>query len=287
MGIEGFGHLCATACACAAYGAARRQIIMKVAVCSFLTVVSFPTVKLTRLLLALLLIAPAGVRADDAAKDTGVARKPTLFLIGDSTVRTPTKGQMGWGDPIAEFFDPAKITVRNRALGGRSSRTFLSEGPWDKVLADVRPGDFVIMQFGHNDGGSLTSAPRGVPRASIKGNGDESQEVDNPASNKKEVVRTYGWYLRKYIADTKGKGATAIVCSPIPRNMWKDGRVNRASTDYGKWAAEAAESGGAAFIDLNEIVAKRYEATGQQKVQELYFGEKDHTHTTAAGARVN
>jgi rhamnogalacturonan acetylesterase len=258
---------------------------MKDAVCSISTVVRFPTVRPAALLIALLGLAQMAIAADDSAKDA--ARLPTLFLIGDSTVRNGTKGQVGWGDPIADLFDKSKINVRNRALGGRSSRTFLTEGLWDKVIAELRPGDFVIMQFGHNDGGPLTSAPRGVPRASIKGNGDESQEVDNPATNKKEVVRTYGWYLRKYIADTQAKGATAIVCSPIPRNMWKDGRVNRASNDYGKWAAEAAKATGAAFIDLNEIVARRYEATGQQKVQELYFGENDHTHTTAAGARVN
>jgi lysophospholipase L1-like esterase len=202
-------------------------------------------------------------------------------------VKNGTKGQVGWGEVIGDFFDPAKAKVENRAIGGRSSRTFLTEGRWDKVLANVRPGDYVIMQFGHNDGGSLTSAPHGVPRASVKGNGDESQEVDNPATKQKETVHTYGWYLRKYIADTKAKGATPIVCSPIPRNMWKDNKVNRASNDYGKWAAEAAGQGGAEFIDLNDIIARRYDALGPEKVGKEYFGPTDHTHTTAHGARVN
>jgi hypothetical protein len=126
-----------------------------------------------------------------------------------------------------------------------------------------------------------------VPRASIKGNGDESQEVDNPATKQKETVHSYGWYLRKYVADAKAKGATAIVCSPIPRNMWKADKVNRASNDYGKWAAEAAKAGGAYFIDLNEIIARRYESMGEAKVKADFFGETDHTHTTPAGARVN
>jgi lysophospholipase L1-like esterase len=239
------------------------------------------------LLLALSLVAPFALAADEAGKGGDAARRPVLFLIGDSTVRNGTKGQVGWGDPIADFFDKSKIEVRNRALGGRSSRTFLTEGLWDKVLADVRKGDFVIMQFGHNDGGALTSAPGGKPRASIKGNGDESQEVENPSTKQKETVHSYGWYLRKYIADAKAKGASVIVCSPIPRNMWKGDTVNRASNDYGKWAAEAARAGGAAFIDLNDIIAKRYEAIGPAKVQELYFGPTDHTHTTPAGAVVN
>src|SRR3989442_10856467 len=66
----------------------------------------------------------------------------TLFIIGDSTVKNGTKGQVGWGDPIADDFDKSKIRVVNRALGGRSSRTYLTEGLWDKVLADVQPGDF-------------------------------------------------------------------------------------------------------------------------------------------------
>jgi lysophospholipase L1-like esterase len=209
--------------------------------------------------------------------------RPTLFVIGDSTVRNNTKGQVGWGTPLAELFDKDKITVENRALGGRSSRTYLTEGLWDKVLAKLRPGDFVLLQFGHNDGGSLTE---GRARASLKGNGEETREVENAKTGKKEVVHTYGWYLRKYVADARAKGATPIVLSPVPRNIWKDGRVARAAKDYGQWAAEAAKAGGAAFVDLNEIVAGHYEKAGPEQVKTQFFGT-DHTHTTAAGARLN
>jgi lysophospholipase L1-like esterase len=209
---------------------------------------------------------------------------PTLFIIGDSTVRNGTRGQMGWGDPIADLFDPGRIKVANRALGGRSSRTFFTEGLWDKVLAGLKPGDFVLMQFGHNDGGPLTG---GRGRASLKGNGEETQEVTDASTGREETVHTYGWYLRKYVADAKAKGATPIVLSQIPRNMWTAGKVNRAANDYGKWARQAAEQGGALFIDLNELVAKRYEAEGPEKVQALYFTSADHTHTTPAGARFN
>src|ERR1051326_1333018 len=136
---------------------------------------------------------------------------PTLHLIGDSTVNTPTKGQQGWGAPLPSFFDQSKIGVVNRARGGRSSRTYLTEGLWDAVAAELKPGDFVLMQFGHNDGGSLTD---GRARASLKGNGEETQEVEIPATGKKETVHSYGWYLRKYIGDTRAKGATPIVLSP-------------------------------------------------------------------------
>lgn len=215
-------------------------------------------------------------------------RRPTLFLVGDSTVNNGSGkgdgGLWGWGAPIAGYFDAAKIAVQNRARGGRSSRTFFTEGLWAKVLAELNPGDFVLMQFGHNDGGPL-SGPKA--RASLKGNGDETQEAPIEGSDKTETVHSYGWYLRNYIADAKAKGATPIVLSPIPRNIWKDGKVARAAGSYSRWAAEAAKACGAQFIDLNELVARRYEAEGAEKVGADYFTAADHTHTTAAGARVN
>jgi lysophospholipase L1-like esterase len=220
--------------------------------------------------------------ANDARADE---HRPTLFIVGDSTVHNGTRGQVGWGEPVAEFFDPGKIRVVNRAIGGRSSRTFQTEGRWDKVLAELKPGDFVLIQFGHNDGGPLDDAARA--RGSIRGTGEETREIDNPITKQREVVHTYGWYIRKYISDAKAKGATPVVCSPVPRNIWKDGKVARASNDYGKWAAESARAGGAPFLDLNERIARRYERDGQPKVAADYFGPTDHTHTTAAGARVN
>ena len=231
------------------------------------------------LLCATLLVSQPAVKAQDSKTSP---RLPTLFIIGDSTVRNNTKGQVGWGDPLAKLFDNTKIKVENRALGGRSSRTYISEGLWDKVLAGMGAGDFVLMQFGHNDGGPLDT---GRARASLKGGGEETREVTDAKTGKKEMVHTYGWYLRKYVADAKAKGATPIVLSPIPRNIWKDGKVARASKDYGKWAAEAAKAEGADFIDLNEIVAKKYEELGPAQVDALFGG--DHTLNKLAGAQLN
>lgn len=211
------------------------------------------------------------------------ATLPTLCLIGDSTVKNNTKGQLGWGEPLVKLFDVTKIKVINKARGGRSSRTFLTEGLWEQALKDLKPGDYVLMQFGHNDGGSLNDARN---RASIKGNGDETQEVVNPTTSVKETVHSYGWYLRKYIRDAMAKGVTAIVLSPVPRKIWKDDKiVARASGDYGKWAAEAAKQEGVQFVDLNELIAKRYEELGKEKVEAL-FGDS-HTHTNQAGAELN
>lgn len=215
-------------------------------------------------------------------------RRPTLFTVGDSTVKNGSgkgaDGLWGWGDFIGDSFDKTRIRVVNRALGGRSSRTFLTEGLWDKTLAEMKPGDFVILQFGHNDGGPIDT---GKARASLKGNGDESKDIVVQATGKPETVHTYGWYLRQYIGDAKAKGAIPIVCSPIPRHRWNGAKVVRANDDYAKWAAEAAKAGGAEFVDLNAIVADRYDAEGPEKVAETYFGKADATHTVKAGAQLN
>ena len=217
------------------------------------------------------------------------SKKPTLYLIGDSTVKNGKGrgdgGLWGWGNYLPAAFDTTRLRIENHALGGTSSRTFQTKGLWDAVLAKVQPGDFVLLQFGHNDSGALADTARA--RGTIKGNGDDSQEVFNPLTKKQEVVHTYGWYLRKFIADTKAKGATPVVCSLIPRNSWKDGKINRATNEYTKWAAEAAKQGGAYFIDLNRLVADQYDREGEAKVGAVYFTAKDHTHTIEAGAQLN
>jgi polygalacturonase/lysophospholipase L1-like esterase len=212
---------------------------------------------------------------------------PTLVLVGDSTVRNGkgdgANGQWGWGEPLAALFDPAKVNVVNRALGGRSSRTFQTEGLWQRVLDELKPGDVVLIQFGHNDGGELFTGSR--PRASLPGVGEDTREGTVERTGRHEQVHSYGWYLRRYVSDTVARGATPIVCSPVPRKIWKDGRVARAGSDYGAWAAEAARAAGAAFLDLNEIIARRYESLGAAQVETLFADE--HTHTNAEGAALN
>ncbi|WP_234734706.1 rhamnogalacturonan acetylesterase [Tellurirhabdus bombi] len=216
-------------------------------------------------------------------------QRPTLYIIGDSTVRNGSgkgsDGLWGWGSLVGAHFDTTRIHLENHAIGGRSSRTFLTEGRWDKIMASLKPGDFVMMQFGHNDGGAINDTSRA--RGSIKGIGDETDEIDNLLTKKHEIVHSYGWYMKKYINDTKSKGATAIVCSLVPRNVWKEGKVQRASSDYGKWASEVARSEKAFFIDLNEIIAKKYEADYSEAKLKSEFFPGDHTHTNYAGAKFN
>jgi lysophospholipase L1-like esterase len=214
-----------------------------------------------------------------------VRRTPRLFLIGDSTVRNGSGqgegGLYGWGQFLGDFF-PAGLRVENRALGGRSSRTFLTEGRWSQVLAELQPGDFVLIQFGHNDGGPLDE---GRARASLHGTGPETRVITNQTSGVTETVRTYGAYLRQYVTEARARGATPILLSPVPRNRWENGRVLRADADYGKWAAAVARETGVPFIDLNEIVAADYERLGAARVAEEFFPPTDHTHTTRAGAQ--
>lgn len=210
------------------------------------------------------------------------ADRPTLFLIGDSTVKNGTKGQQGWGERLADQFETNSIRIVNHARGGRSSRTYLTEGLWDKVLAELKPGDYVLMQFGHNDGGPLDS---GRARASLKGVGDESQVITNKTTKVIETVHAYGWYLQRYVDDAKKRGASPIVVSPVPRNIWKTGHVVRSTDDYAVWAREAANSSGALFLNLNALVADRYDQLGESEVDKLFGG--DHTHTNPQGAALN
>lgn len=215
------------------------------------------------------------------------ANLPTLFLIGDSTVRNGrgdgAGGQWGWGEPLVDRFDTSKINVVNRAVGGLSSRTYLTGGHWDRVLAMLKPGDFVMMQFGHNDASPLDDAARA--RGTIKGAGDETREIDNPITKQHEVVHTYGWYLKKFIQDARAKGATPIVCTLIPRKIWKDGKIARNSEDYAKWAADVAAAEQTPVIDLNERIARQYDDLGPEKVEAMFADP--HTHTSRAGAEMN
>jgi rhamnogalacturonan acetylesterase len=213
---------------------------------------------------------------------------PTLWIIGDSTVRnghdTGDNGQWGWGHPIAAFFDTSRINVQNRALGGTSSRSFWTN-QWPAVLDLIKPGDYLIMQFGHNDGGSLADPARA--RGVLPGNGEETKEIDNPISGKHEVVHTHGWYIRQFVADANGKGIKqCIVCSLIPRNHWSNGKVD-AAQKYPEWDAEAAKQAGASYVDLHHIIATHYEAIGQDTVTSTYFPEKETTHTDWAGSILN
>lgn len=215
--------------------------------------------------------------------------KPVLFVIGDSTVKNGkdngSNGQWGWGHFLWENFDTTKISIENHALGGRSSRTFITEGLWDKVLEAVQPGDFVLVQFGHNDNGSYNI---GRARASIHSNSDKDTTVIMESTGKPETVHSFGWYMRKYANDTKAKKATPILLSHIPRNKFttKDSvAVIRNTNDFGAWTKEAAQMAKVPYIDLNSLIADKLDKLGKDTIQLMFYG--DHTHTSKKGAILN
>jgi lysophospholipase L1-like esterase len=145
----------------------------------------------------------------------------------------------------------------------------------------LKPGDTVVMQFGTNDADPVNDNRRA--RGTIGGTGEETQEIDNLITKQHEVVHTYGWYLRKYVSEIRAAGATPIICSPVPRKVWSDGRVVRSR--YAGWARQVATEEHADFIDLSELIAQRYDTLGQEKVNALFADAT--THTNRAGAEVN
>lgn len=219
---------------------------------------------------------------------TGASRiqgKPVLFTIGDNTVKNEDRdddSMWGWGSVIDELFDTTRITVENHAMAGRSARTFLDEGRWDKVYDALQPGDYVIMQFGHNDGGDINT---GKARGELHGSGDESKVFRMAAKGRNQVVYTYGWYIRKFIMDALEKGAIPVVLSHTPRNKWHDGLIESNASSFGLWAREAADRAGAFFIDLNAISGAKFQELGPDG-SAPYF-KNDHTHSSLKGARLN
>jgi lysophospholipase L1-like esterase len=218
---------------------------------------------------------------------------PTLFVAGDSTASSYTtnaKNQQGWGAVLQPYFDAAKLQVLDVARGGRSSRTFITEGHWDRVLEQLHAGDFVIIQFGHNDSGALNQEPPGSTRplrarGSIPGIGDESEEIDNVITAKHETVYTFGWYLRRMIADVRAKGATPILVTLTKTNNFTNGRIECPNGSYRRWTWQTAMNEKVAFMDLSRIVADRYQRQGPGAVKAQFID--DTVHSNLAGAEAN
>lgn len=211
----------------------------------------------------------------------------SVFLIGDSTVRNGGgdggNGEWGWGDFLQQHLDSKKINIVNRAVGGLSSRTFYTGDYWQRTLNMMRPGDLLVMQFGHNDSGTINDDTRA--RGTLKGTADNFEVIDNLLTGETESVYSYGGYLRRFIGEARARGITTIVCSPVPRKIWKDKKIVRTDNSYPDWARVVALQSGSAFIDLNTAVANRYDQLGPKKVDAL-FADK-HTHTSKAGAELN
>ena len=243
---------------------------------------------------------------DMSLKTKPVKRKkgqPVVFFTGDSTVKNADKddnGMWGWASQAQIVFDENKITLFNAGRAGRSTRTFVKEGLWEEVYNSLQPGDFVTIQFGHNDICPITDTKaRGV----IPGTKDTLHvfKLDN---GQYEVVYSFGWYLKKMIDDCREKGATPILVSLTPRNEWPNGKIERRDGSYGKWYREVVEETGVEFIDLHNLSAdfldKKFaikhlpedKEKAKKTISELkekagvYF-KQDHTHASKLGAQMN
>ncbi len=235
------------------------------------------------------LVTPALSFAQDADNKPAL---PKIFIIGDSTAAKGNgETQQGWGEPFADYFDGEKVTVLNKALGGRSSRTFITEGHWGEAVNEFEPGDVVLIQFGHNDDGALNREPPGSTRplrarGTIKGLGDEQEEILNAVTGKREIVRSYGYYMRKMILETCEKGAIPVLLSLTARNIWNsNGQLERGLDSYGAWTQQLADEACMGFVDLNSIMVEHFEPLGKAGMDAFY--PKDHTHTNQAGADAN
>ena len=233
--------------------------------------------------------------------------KPVVFITGDSTVKNADKdenGMWGWGAVANTVFDETKIAIVNAAMAGRSCRSYLNEGRWEKVYNSLQPGDFVLIQFGHNDIGAIDKPKYRAAIASAadtchvyrmqaakedlaKQNVIDQKLKSNAQVGSYEVVYSFGWYLKKFIQDVREKGATPILVSLTPRNEWTDGKIERRNDTYGKWYREVAKETGVEFVDLHNITADFLDKKCGKKEKAMKYFNHDHTHTSLLGAKTN
>lgn len=156
------------------------------------------------------------------------AKKSTIFVIGDSTAskygadRSP---RTGWAQVLQSFLDTDSLSVSNHAASGRSSKSFYDEGRWTTVKNAIQPGDFVFIQFAHNDSKS-----------------DEERHTD-PATTFKD-------YLNIFISGTIEKGGHPVLLSSIPRNNWSGSRIKQAHKPYTESMKEEAAANNVPFVDM-------------------------------------
>jgi len=202
-------------------------------------------------------------------------KKITVWLIGDSTMSvkaTNTYPETGWGMPFVYFFD-STVTVDNRAQNGRSTRTFMEENRWTPVLAAMQEGDYVFVQFGHND--------------EVKTKKSYTTEAEFKAN------------LVKYISDTRTKKANPVLLTPVARrNFDSTGHVAGTHDVYAQIVRDVAKENNVPLIDLDKEGQALYQQWGVDKSKLLFNhlapdehpnypkGKEDNTHFSELGARI-
>ncbi|MEI7960264.1 MAG: rhamnogalacturonan acetylesterase [Chitinophagaceae bacterium] len=202
--------------------------------------------------------------------------KKIIWLCGDSTMaikETKTYPETGWGMPFVFFWD-SSIQVKNLAKNGRSTKTFISENLWQQVVDGAKEGDFVLIQFGHNDE-AVEKKERYAPPAEYKAN------------------------LVKFITEARLKKATPILLTPVSRRKFDTlGVAQETHREYSAYVKEVAKEQNVLFIDLDTYSRALYQQFGKDNSTLLFMqlksgehpnypeGRNDNTHFTELGARL-
>lgn len=223
--------------------------------------------------------AQAGTRAEAGAGGTGGtgeestcnrsgnadSQTPTIHVIGDSTASVYDQSlypRMGWAQPYQDFFAPACATVSDKAASGRSSKSFYDEGRWTPVRNALRKGDFVLIQFGHND------------------------NKPDDATKYTEPFTTFQQYLSKYVDESQAKGASPVLLTPIQRNYWENGKIRESHAEYPAAMRQLAEKSQVPLVDMTALTKSYLEKIGQSAATNDVFLSNDSTHLQEKGARI-
>ncbi|KAK6523167.1 hypothetical protein TWF694_006062 [Orbilia ellipsospora] len=207
---------------------------------------------------------------------------PTLYLCGDSTMAKGGAGDGatdGWGDVVPKYF--TGITVNNQAIGGRSARSYTREGRFNTVIGLVKAGDYVVIEFGHNDGGSLTPTDNGRTDCG----GTSTETCTTVYGGVTETVLTFSAYLEKATNSLKAKGAIVILSSQTPNNPW-EGVTTFPSTSnpvrFVPYTETSASRTGVTYVNHWLYSMDLYKRLGASATNAVY--PNDHTHTSPTGA---
>ena len=217
-----------------------------------------------------------------------------VHTIGDSTMSDyKPAATPGWGMYLQAFFNPDSIEVNNRGKSGASTRTFYeTDNLWPSVKRQMLPGDYLIIQFAHNDE-KCKGEDVYVQNARLRAEGKDTL-TDMRGT---EPNTTYKDYLFRFINEAREMGVTPILMSPICRAYFKDGKINAEGRhdlskdgidkNYVRCMREVAEEMNVPFLDMTQKSCEMYEATGQERCMKDYFNCGDKTHTGQAGGFLN
>ncbi|KAG7099621.1 hypothetical protein E1B28_001449 [Marasmius oreades] len=208
--------------------------------------------------------------------EEGLGLAVTVSLVQFDFHTKPTI-PIGWGQYLGQYLS---APVVNHAVAGRSSRSYTDEGRFNTLANEVQSGDFVVIEFGHNDG---TSGSVDNGRQVAVGDGYDTTSTVVNSAGQSIVIHTFPYYIQNAVNLFKSKGAIPIISSQTPSNDWSNGAIVAGPRFVG-YAQTAASRTGATYIDHYGYTAQAYNKLGQSTVAPFF--PVDHTHTSPAGANI-